>query len=727
MIQLHEVRSDKQATMPGSEAIDVIRVNAALEHPNILPVYDMAVLDDKLFSVRRAVDGKSLTQWLPDPECPLVDLNRILSMWESVSQAVAFAHHHGFAHNSLCSDAVVIDRFAEVFLLGWDSSKSLNELADDDRREMIEKDQHGLGALLKAMLQAWTGENLIPEGLRAVSDKAMSDSPYEFVEDMIMDLRRFRNGYPTMAEDASFVKQLTMFATRHRKTVICALVIILLLGAIGLVYGNALSDHTTELKSVNITLQQRLNDARIVAKLADVKMEERRKLAPAFVNLAQSSIESGDYARAHNLLDRASLLDSSLADVPRVRGDLFQGHLDLSNARKHYRKALALSPNDSFVTLALSMVTSLERAIEEGRLNDAKVKLTTFLLDNGRGFEALRAANGFDCPKDLYLKVARDVLGRLSKGVQYMTSGEKRFVMTRGAGVSAEDALKALAELKFSQLDGISLSNAEGLHSLDAVVPFSKTFLDVDFTNVMDLAPLKGLRLNELYVGYTQVRDITPVAGMKLSSIDFAACRELSDLEPLRDAPLTSISGNASKVNDLEPISGAFRRFVNHRGICLRNTPVFDLRPLRSMVMKDLFLDNTQVRDLTPLKDVEMTELWLSGTRITDLSPLVNQKKLRKLMLMNCWKLTDLSPLKTIKSLKILRIGKTGVTDLSPLKGLELTAIGFTPNRITKGMEVLRDMPSLKRICTKAQSWGDSYQHTPWQNADDFWKSQDKE
>jgi hypothetical protein len=67
--------------------------------------------------------------------------------------------------------------------------------------------------------------------------------------------------------------------------------------------------------------------------------------------------------------------------------------------------------------------------------------------------------------------------------------------------------------------------------------------------------------------------------------------------------------------------------------------------------------------------------------------------------------------------LKLLTIHKTSVTDLRPLQGMELETILLTPNTITQGLEILRDMKSLKTVgISTARSWP----------AAEFWERYDK-
>jgi hypothetical protein len=66
-------------------------------------------------------------------------------------------------------------------------------------------------------------------------------------------------------------------------------------------------------------------------------------------------------------------------------------------------------------------------------------------------------------------------------------------------------------------------------------------------------------------------------------------------------------------------------------------------------------------------------------------------------MLSDCQQVHDLTPLKGIK-LQVIWLQGTSVTDLTPLQGMELTEVTLTPRSITKGMDVLRQMKSLKTV-----------------------------
>jgi hypothetical protein len=64
-----------------------------------------------------------------------------------------------------------------------------------------------------------------------------------------------------------------------------------------------------------------------------------------------------------------------------------------------------------------------------------------------------------------------------------------------------------------------------------------------------------------------------------------------------------------------------------------------------------------------------------------------------------------------------LWIDNTSITDLTPLQGMSLEDIRLTPKNITKGLDILREMKSLKTIGIE---WNQSWP------AAEFWQRYDK-
>ncbi len=120
---------------------------------------------------------------------------------------------------------------------------------------------------------------------------------------------------------------------------------------------------------------------------------------------------------------------------------------------------------------------------------------------------------------------------------------------------------------------------------------------------LVDLSPLKDMKLTEVNFADTKVSDLSLLKDMKLTSV---ACfrTPLSDLSPLKGMPLAYLDCGGTKVSDLTPLKDSQIRWL----IC-PGTPVSDLSPLTGMQLNEIYLDRTQVRDLAPLAGMPLKKL----------------------------------------------------------------------------------------------------------------------
>ena len=192
-------------------------------------------------------------------------------------------------------------------------------------------------------------------------------------------------------------------------------------------------------------------------------------------------------------------------------------------------------------------------------------------------------------------------------------------------------------------------------------------------SGIRSIAPLKGLPLIALDLGMTQVADLAPLAGMQLERLDLENT-PVSDISLLRGMPLTVLKLQNTKVTDFAPLEGL---------------------PLKQLNLLGLpFLDS----HMALIQSAPLETLWLAGTQVSDLSSLP-LKSLESLDIARTG-VSSLAPLSTAVRLQRLNIAETPITDLAPLSGLRLQRITLTPARITAGIEVLRNMPSLTQIQT---------------------------
>ena len=105
---LHDARAMSRFT---NEA----RITAHLQHPGVVPVYDIGVMEDgrpyyTMQEVRGPLLGEALKQW---------PLQRAVEALRRVADVLALAHSHGVIHRDLKPENVMVGEFGAVILLDW--------------------------------------------------------------------------------------------------------------------------------------------------------------------------------------------------------------------------------------------------------------------------------------------------------------------------------------------------------------------------------------------------------------------------------------------------------------------------------------------------------------------------------------------------------------------------------------------------------------------------------
>jgi len=246
-----------------------------------------------------------------------------------------------------------------------------------------------------------------------------------------------------------------------------------------------------------------------------------------------------------------------------------------------------------------------------------------------------------------------------------------------------------------------------------------------------DLTPIKGMNLAKLDCSSTQIADLTPLAGMPLTFLAFNH-NPVSSLTPLQGMPLQELGIAETKVTDLSPLKGMKLRFFSGqlldvkdlsplRGMPLRSIDLYhtigitSIEPFKGMPLEIINLQDVPVADLSPLKGMTtLRSLVLAGDTVTDLSPLAGLK-LTDLTVREK-QVSDLTPLKGMPLVK-LEIYASSVTDLRPLQGMPLQEVRFDPKNVTQGLNLIREMKTLKTIgVDEERAWP----------TEEFWQRYDK-
>jgi eukaryotic-like serine/threonine-protein kinase len=239
-------------------------------------------------------------------------------------------------------------------------------------------------------------------------------------------------------------------------------------------------------------------------------------------------------------------------------------------------------------------------------------------------------------------------------------------------------------------------------------------------SSMTDLAPLRGLRLENLYISGTEVHDLSALAGMPLEDIYFDLT-PVTDITPLQHIPTLKcviLPEEAEKIEALKKLPNLLRlsfsfnpkvpgpsrtaaefwktwdgdvpcvlalrrdgvKFSTHRrtdgglSVSIDDPNFKDLAVFRGANLASLTLTGTSVRDLTPLAGLPLKNLQLRRNPVSDLSPLAGCA-LEELRVKDM-PVTDISVLSRAPlcdSLTTLWLEELKVSDFSPVaacKGL---------------------------------------------------------
>ena len=114
--------------------IEEARITASLEHPNIIPVYDLGLTADKdPYFTMKMVEGDDLQKIidrLNEGEAKATefyDLDRILEVFLKVCDAIEYAHSKNIVHLDIKPANIQVGLYGEVLVCDWGLARELKE------------------------------------------------------------------------------------------------------------------------------------------------------------------------------------------------------------------------------------------------------------------------------------------------------------------------------------------------------------------------------------------------------------------------------------------------------------------------------------------------------------------------------------------------------------------------------------------------------------------------
>lgn len=116
------------------------RIAARLDHPGILPVYDLDIAADKRpWFTMREIQGQSLDRLLEQvdgdtwPE-PIARIDDRFAIMLRVCEAIAYAHAQGVIHQDLKPGNIVLGTYGQVLVIDWGTAVTCDQIAEGSAR-----------------------------------------------------------------------------------------------------------------------------------------------------------------------------------------------------------------------------------------------------------------------------------------------------------------------------------------------------------------------------------------------------------------------------------------------------------------------------------------------------------------------------------------------------------------------------------------------------------------
>lgn len=725
--------------------IEEAQIASQLEHPNIVPVHDIGSdTTGNLFYTMKLVEGVTLADILNglrrgEPE--LIEkypLSKLLTIFQKVCDAVAFAHSKGVLHQDLKPGNVMIGEYGEVLVMDWGLARLLDRRYIETCTQIsVAGDAVQAPAAVAvaegtATVEAEPGPDMrVGSSMRTMDGTVMGTPAFMAPEQLNPG-----GGEPSTLSDiyalgAILYSLLTLRPSvtgPDLKTVLGLIRSGEIMPPVEFNEAQASSDGTDAVLE-RVPPEERgvrllhLPDGKVPAMLSDVVMKAMA-LTPtdrfAAVKQLQEQVENYQNGIVWNVVLQENAFGAGVDGRWLVGG----GHCESSDGEL---RLYGGEPQFLLLRQPLSGDVRIEYECrqESDYLTDMSCFIAAIRGDNLKeipvsGYEfkfggysntvnTLERAGQqlWSCPasplqRGALYQVCAERVGSL---LRMTVNGEEIFSVTdpdplSGGERTAVGLSGSMTDSRYTKIRISCLGTPWKMDVLELADQYLQsghysTAMEI-YQKVIDSAP-DAARLAAAQTGLTASRNRNRLS-MSLSewneklkaawpgmapklrmdnegfSLDLSNSG-IADLEPLRGMPLTMLNCSYNRIASLAPLAGMPLSMLNCNG-----NPVRDISPLCDMPLATLLCEGCPVESLEPLRSLPLKMLNCGGAHIgaQGLEPLRG----KALSWLCCW--------------------GSGVEDLSPLAGMPLTALYCDGNRIAS-LEPLRGMPLGRLICSGNQ------------------------
>lgn len=678
--------------------IDEAQLTGQLEHPNIVPVYELAIDDQgETFYTMKFVRGITLDEVLRGLRhgrreiLEKYTLASLLTIFQKICDGVAFAHSKGVIHRDLKPENVMLGSYGEVLVMDWGLAKQITGAQRPESR-------------VETALDARPRDPL--RGFETMHGVVVGTPPYISPEQARGEL------------DAIDVRS---------DVYVLGAILYAILALRATVLGNSIDAVLADIIAGNIVAPLTFN--RVPKKAAPLVEGETPRVALA--HCPGQRIPEGLSAISMKALrldpaERYQTVEELQADITAFQGGFatkaerasWWRQMLLFTGRHKREFALMIGFALAMQILLVSFIIGLKR--EKNRALHAAERAQASEKELAQAVQALRGTAptyAQDAVNLIDEQKLEEALEKIDYAVEQVPN-EANYYALRG------NILQSLLRFSESSLSyDEALSRNPGLKNVKTNLQINKKIIaeigdDGQVTPAI-LRELHGALIEQKRVGEALVvldtigrdkqlffntwRAAFDQRGLKQRFetqedetlfVDLSKVR-LPDLRKLRAAPVSGINLDDTRVTDLAAIKG-----LPLTRLSLSHTLVRDLSPLVGMPLHYLNLESTPVTSLQALKNLPLETLRLTGAPVQDLIPLRGMK-LEQLNLAGCRGVKDLKPL-TGMPLEKLDLSRTGISDLTPLQHSAVRELNLEDCVDLVDLQPLMEMKSLESVLIPA-------------------------
>ncbi len=144
--------------------VEEAQIGGQLQHPGVVPVYDIGHFGDRPFFTMKLVKGQTLAALLSERQEPSEALPHLLNIALKVTQALAYAHSKGVIHRDLKPANIMVGAFGEVQVMDWGLAKVLpQDGSADEEKASRERQRPEDGTVIRTSRSGSSGSGMDTE------------------------------------------------------------------------------------------------------------------------------------------------------------------------------------------------------------------------------------------------------------------------------------------------------------------------------------------------------------------------------------------------------------------------------------------------------------------------------------------------------------------------------------------------------------------------------------